>query len=409
MLSRFWLIFALLTTWWGVFPHHTLVQQQPVVFDHASVEFHYGKDIYFSIDVDAPFCCGATPQQNGVTSQQISGVMDLTIHSRTTTLVKPVSWSAGTNTYPLDLKGINLPAFSHIVYSYRLVTDNGETYKSPDYTFFYIDNRFTWRTIEQNQFRLHWYEDNDALQQNLIKISEDGITSASRYFSTHSATPLDIYLYADPLALRQVLNQTNNSLIIAHAIPEENSILVTSASALASALPQLERQIPHEITHVLQYQSLGKAYTNLPTWFSEGTASLAETYPDPDANVLFQQAVHNSKLIPMTDLCLSFPSQGDQARLAYVQSAQFVTYLQGSYGYSGLKKLASAYQNGLDCSHGFSSVLGLSIEQAEANWKKEGLHLSAVPDVPLENSSPYLLLGFLIILSTLLSLWFFKK
>ena len=75
----------------------------------------------------------------------------------------------------------------------------------------------------------------------------------------------------------------------------------------------MEQRIPHELMHVMLYRSIGAGYKDLPTWLREGTATLAEVNPNPDYDRVLANAGANNTLIPLKDLCISFPPNADTA------------------------------------------------------------------------------------------------
>jgi hypothetical protein len=154
---------------------------------------------------------------------------------------------------------------------------------------------------------------------------------------------------------------------------------------------EMERQIPHELMHIMLYQKVGPSYVNLPAWFNEGLSSIAELYPNPDYQVLLESAYEKGTLLPISSLCTSFPRDAAGAYLAYAESASFTRYLHEQYGSLPIDQLVRQYATGLDCERGIEVALGSSISQLERDWRRETLGedpwLTA-----LTNLAPWLLL-----------------
>jgi hypothetical protein len=389
-MDRFWLVL--------IFLHSALnglsAYPQPsptITFSNPGVEYRFDQDIVFTIEVNP--------------LEQVRELYLVVQVPNAAPLLRKVPISSELVSYQLGLNGLYMPAFSHPVYSFQALTAAGSTIQSNPYTFAYIDNRFAWKTLLQSNFRLHWYAEQPDLQQNLLRITQAGIDSALKAFPGKLAKPFDLYLYPDAQSLRQALHLTLNSTVIAHAVMGSDVILVSDTADPLVKISRLEQQVPHEIAHLLQYQTLGsEAVANLPLWLSEGSASLAETYPDPDDAALLQNAVATHSLIPISYLCLSFPG-GDKTRLAYAESASFVRFLQETYGQTAFINLLSAYKNGLTCQKGIETALGLPLDEVEETWHRDSLNSPSAPFI-LENISPYLLAGLLFMLIPLLSvLW----
>ena len=68
-----------------------------------------------------------------------------------------------------------------------------------------------------------------------------------------------------------------------------------------------EQRIPHELMHIFLFNSTPLGYKNIPVWLTEGLASLAELYSNPDYPIVLEEAVKDEGLLPMSTLCGGFP------------------------------------------------------------------------------------------------------
>ena len=58
--------------------------------------------------------------------------------------------------YEYDLASRPLRAYSNVNYRFRVGLQNGETFTSQDFNFYYEDNRYAWQTLKDEQFQVHW-------------------------------------------------------------------------------------------------------------------------------------------------------------------------------------------------------------------------------------------------------------
>jgi len=165
----------------------------------------------------------------------------------------------------------------------------------------------------------------------------------------------------------------------------------------------LEQRVPHELMHVMLYRRVGAGYDNLPAWLREGTATLAELYPNADYDRVRADAVASNNLIPLKDLCVSFPADAGQAFLAYAESRSFTNYLHDTYGSAGLLSLAASYADGVDCERGPERAFGVSLSNLEANWRSSVLGQNTFLST-LQNISPYLVLLCLVLIIPLIGI-----
>src|SRR5574341_338812 len=281
-------------------------------------------------------------------------------------------------------------AFSTVVYWFEVALTNGQELKSERDSIYYEDNRFTWRSRASEDFRVHWYEGDDTFAQSLLDVAELGLENVQKFLPLKLNESVEIYAYASAQEMRASLQTLGKDWVGAHTDPQLGVMVVSLPRGPEQRL-EMERQIPHELMHLLLYQWLGVGYGNLPAWLNEGLASVAELYPNPDYLTLLNKALDDDKLLPITSLCQTFPRDASGAFLAYAQATSFTRYLHQQYGSAGLEKLARAYADGLSCDRGVQTALGSTLPQLERSWRGAAFKEDALLKV-LANLSPWLVL-----------------
>lgn len=157
-----------------------------------------------------------------------------------------------------------------------------------------------------------------------------------------------------------------------HADPELG-VMVVSLPPGPGQQMETERQVPHELMHILLYQKLGQDYADLPTWLQEGLASLNETYPNPDYMTVLQDAAKKGSILSMNSLCRGFPAEASKFFQSYAQADSFTRFLYDAYGSEGLQALIQAYANGVECERGAEMGLGKTLTQLDAQWQHQAL------------------------------------
>lgn len=302
-----------------------------------------------------------------------------------------------------------LRPFSEVRYRYRLTLESGEVITSPFHSFTYADNRFDWQTLDEGPLSIHWYNGNIEFAQNILDVSQAGLEKVESLLSGFQPTePLDIYVYSNAAELQAVLMSAEQSGIAGHADPDLGVIVVAIPQGPDQAM-LVQQRVPHELMHVMLYQQSRAGYRNLPVWLSEGLASTAELYPNPDYQVLIDNAYDQDSLLPIASLCSTFPREASGALLAYAEAASFTQHLYSTYGASGIEALVGGYTDGLGCEQGFESALGLRLVQAERQWRREAFDENASL-AAFGNLLPWLGLLFAALLFPLLaSLRFARK
>lgn len=287
-------------------------------------------------------------------------------------IVQPASFdSSGNIGTKFDLKKNPFHPFSTVNYWFQVNLQNGETYNSSTYSFPYIDNRFPWEMIESAPFRVHWYSGDIGFAQEILNVAQAGVRRVQQILS-QALVPqaIDIYVYASGDALREAVVTSDQNWIAGHTNPELSVVTVSLPPGPEQQL-EMERQIPHELMHVMMYYTDKNAYANLPAWFIEGLASMAELYPNPDYPVLLQNAYQTNSLLPLKTLCEVIPNDSHQALLAYAESASFLNFLYGEYGSDGFARLMALYAQGQDCEQAIQTGFRANLSRLENQWQRQ--------------------------------------
>ncbi len=260
-----------------------------------------------------------------------------------------------------------LRPFAPVDFWFRVTLQTGEKIESTPSRFFYIDNRFPWKTIESGNIRLHWYTGDDAFAQQAHDIARIGLKKTGEMLIVTPDHALDLYIYALAADLQSAIQIGGQALAVGgEASPDLGVALVAVSPGLEQAV-EMERTIPHELAHLLTYRLVGSRYSRLPLWLREGIASLAEP-----ANPAYAEGIALAKtqdaLIPIADLCNTFPPEMSRMLLAYAEAESFTNFIVKKYGDSGLVRLMQAYADGLDCQQGSLRALESPLDEVERKW-----------------------------------------
>lgn len=302
--------------------------------------------------------------------------------------------------YIYNLAEKPLPAFTLITFWFRVVDTNGDEYTSPEKIFVYDDNRFDWEQLQSDRFEVHWYGRDIAFGQQVLNTAEQGLRRAQSYLPGTIEQPVRIFVYSSVEDFQQALQLSTSAWAVGHASPALSTIVVSVPPGPEEVL-ELERQIPHELAHIFEYALAGEGYAQIPVWLLEGTASLAELYPNPDYQSVLDNAAQNKALIPMSQLCAPFPREASSAFLAYAQSASFVRFLHQKYGTSGLGALMQIYADGVGCQEGPQRAWNVSLNELEYRWRQESLGMD-MAGLIVGNLLPYIVLLALLVLLPLI-------
>ncbi len=275
-------------------------------------------------------------------------------------------------TYVHDLTASPLTAFTKVEYWFGVTYADKTTFVSQKYSFYYEDNRFTWQALHSSPITVHWYDGDLAFGQSVMDIAQTGIQHANELLPLTPDEEMNIYVYASATEMQSTFQMAGMNMVAGHADPGSN-VVVVSLPAGPDQLQETQRQVPHELMHILLYQSLGKSYDRLPTWLNEGLASNNELFPNPDYTVILNDAKKKDSLIPLSSLCHGFPTEASSFYQSYAEAQSFVRFLYQQYGKSGLEKLLQNYADGLECDRGAEVALHNSLQRLDMDWQKKAL------------------------------------
>ena len=331
--------------------------QSPVEIISQGLEYEFGGELDFQIDFNS-----SSSVESLTLFIQASGVP---------TFVGAVSYrDQGNGSFTYDLSQRPLPAFANVSYFYQFTLSGGVVVYSPSYNFTYLDNRFNWQELDEEPFKIFWYKGEIVLAQEVLDAAVDGQEKILELLQQPPDNqPITIFIYGSEEDLQSSLTSIGQSWVGGHADPARGSVVVALPPAVDQPL-EIQRLIPHELTHIYLYRFMGAEYKYLPAWFSEGLASHMEAYSLPEYDLILERAFSGNDLIPTAHICQAFPVDPDLALLSYAQADSLVDYLRRQYGLPALQALIYAYDQGLSCERGVESALGMTLTDLDKEWQR---------------------------------------
>ena len=323
--------------------------------------------------------------------------------SQNTTYVEPLTVQTdGRTEFHFDTKQNLLRPFTTVEWNYQIGFPDGTTVQSGSFFVRYSDDRFPWQTLAGDTLTIHWYQGDSNFGEAALDAAQAGLESIRRLMTLDLTQPIEIFIYANPDDFRATLVQGKDEWIAGHIDPALGVVMVLVEPGAEQGIA-MEQRIPHELMHVMLQRRVGSGYDNVPAWLREGAATLVEMYPNVEYDRVLADAAAGDHLIPIQDLCSSFPADPGQVFLAYAESRSFTDYLRRTYGATGLLNLAASYADGVDCEHGTKGAFGVSLSTLEANWRSSALGENTFLS-SLQNISPYLALLCLVLMIPLLGI-----
>ncbi|HSH04864.1 MAG TPA: peptidase MA family metallohydrolase [Anaerolineae bacterium] len=266
-----------------------------------------------------------------------------------------------------DRIALPLAPFATVRYWWYVHYADGSGYESVAQTLAYDDDQFAWQMTSRGGMTAYWTGDEAAIGQWALDVAEQAEAELAGLVPGEAKRPLRIYIYPSSSDLRAALRLTGRDWVGGHAAPELGVIMVTAVNP-RTALADLQRSIPHEMAHLFIYEAAGIGFRNVPRWFDEGVASLAEAGGAPGYERALAEAVARRETLPLAGLCARLPVATEEVVLAYGQSRSLLAFIEREYGRQKIGEMVLAWADGANCDTAVRRSLGLTLAQLEEAW-----------------------------------------
>ena len=250
---------------------------------------------------------------------------------------------------------------------FRVTLDDGRVIDSPPATIRYEDTRFTWKTLEGDVVRVHWYAGDNSFGQRALRIGEKAINDAGDLLGVTETDPIDYFVYADDRAFYDVLGPAIRENVGGIALPEIRTLFANIAPSDENAA-WVGVVVPHELTHLVFGTATNNPYHDPPHWLNEGLAVyLSEGYTSA-ARGDVERTARAGEIMPLRALVGQFPTTAERFGLAYDESVSAIDYLIRTHGQEALVKLIRSYADGVSDDAAFSAALGVDVAGFESGW-----------------------------------------
>ena len=257
-----------------------------------------------------------------------------------------------------------IPQGADIEYYYVFTDSLGNRTISETRAFEYLDPRYNWRRLVQDDYTLIWHNrperavrrlaadvsirmravrDMFGLEDdyNFKAVIVNSRSEADRSFPPLSATAQDTFLYGgfafDRYGVLVVAGLNRDSLI-------------------------------HELTHLMFAERVDSPRAKPPAWLNEGLAMYFEPgggYRESDV----QNALRAGRLIPLRHM-KSVPGRPDEVRLFYSQSASVVRFMMDEFGHERMDALLTELNEGRKIEDALVATYGVGVDELDRGWRR---------------------------------------
>ncbi|HUX88097.1 MAG TPA: peptidase MA family metallohydrolase [Chloroflexota bacterium] len=278
-----------------------------------------------------------------------------------------------TASYQIDLNREYYPPGATVRYRWQIEDQSSAKLLSDWKSLAISDPRFTWQSQTAGPITLHWYDGNSQFATALLQAATQAVTAANFDVNAPGIKPVQIWIYAQQNDFRSALGSGAEQWVGGQTLPNYRVILLFAPS---NDIPDDQRSVAHEMTHILLDSSANDPFGQLPIWLDEGVAVVAEGAPDPAFQQALAAAAQSHQLLSIQAISGNFPSSTNEATLAYAESQDIVRYFIDTYGSQKLSALIAAFRAGDTSDAAFQQSIQLSTLAFQNAWEA---HLHVTP------------------------------
>ena len=256
-------------------------------------------------------------------------------------------------------------------YSWHITDAGGDTLDTPATPFKVVDNRISWKALQNDRVAINWYDGDATFGQSVFDRANKTLDTIETDIGAKVDRQIQIWMYGNQDDFRSALPPGQPEWVGGQSFNEFNVVLVLASG---SSLDYAMRGALHEMTHQVIAEAMRGPYPQaLPHWMDEGLAVYHQFDPpqlDDFLQAPFQRAIKQDTLFHLVTLDSNFPAAPDQADVAYAESYGVVSYMISQYGSDKMKEIFTLFKNGATSDEAFQRVLGIDTDALENLWRK---------------------------------------
>ncbi len=314
-----------------LFTSHAFALADPITVSSETDTVSFPKEIDFQVSVQDP---------SSTITQATLTLSSRAPHYFQVDRTVPISNPAQTLTlqWHEDITGDHFvyPGTS-ISYTWQFHDQAGHLHVQPAQNFTVIDTRFNWQHLSQGLVQVYWYSQTTDFGQIILSQAIDNLKRISTNLGGSLQHPINLWVYQNSDDFHGSLPPQVHEWVGGIAFPSLNeaSIVVDDPNAVT-----LTRDMPHELTHLVFHQLIQQGIL-APLWFDEGMAVYNQTYHEPEMTQRFKRALTTNSLLRLNIISYAFPTDAQQAYLAYAQSWNLISYMYNTFGQAKMARLVT--------------------------------------------------------------------
>lgn len=268
----------------------------------------------------------------------------------------------------VDLRAGDLPPGIDVQYHWRVIEDDGDVLETPEQTVLWTDIRYDWTPLSGEHVTVYTYDGDPAFQQRILDSAERTISSLSEAYGVTPEQPIRVWSYTSKDDLYGALAPNSEPWIAGAAYPGLHLIM---AILPPGDTEELDRVVPHEISHQVLHQATDNPFNSPPQWLDEGLATYWQESGRDRFYAYGLRLAAEGQVPPLRTLNGSFPYDREGAMGAYALSLTAVIYILDTFGDEGMSRLIAAFEEGITYEDAIEQSLGITFEELDQQWRED--------------------------------------
>jgi hypothetical protein len=273
--------------------------------------------------------------------------------------------SALSATAKADFSIYYVPAGIDLTYHWVITFADESVSETESSVVTWIDDRFNWEKREGNGVEIYSYGRSDSFLDFVVETANKAVEDMTALYKPPSVLPIRTWLYDSRDDFNGTLASNSETWAVGAAYPSLQVILAVIPDKSRS---EVERVLPHEISHQILSQATRNPYNAPAAWIDEGLAVVAQTGGKGTYQDTVDEAHSKGDLISLGGLTASFPYDPGQASIAYGESYLVMQYVLDQYGPEAIQRIIEAYRAGNSHEEVIKFALGMSVDELEKAW-----------------------------------------
>ena len=257
-----------------------------------------------------------------------------------------------------------IPQGVEIEYYYVFTDSLGNVTMSDSRKFEYLDPRYDWRRLAQDDFTVIWHNRPERAVRSMAADASVRLRAVRELFGLEGD-------YDFKAVIVNSRAEANRSFPPVSDTAQDTALYGGFAfnNYGVLALSGLNRDsLIHELTHLMFAERVDSPRAKPPAWLNEGLAM----YFEPGGGyreVGVQRAMRSDDLIPLRHM-RTVPGRPEEVRLFYAQSASVVRFLMDEFGAGRMDTLLTELNEGRSIDAALKSAYGVDVDELDAGWRR---------------------------------------